>query len=182
MAFCCGDDICDVAENPCICEPDCGAFTATELVCADGIDNDCDGAIDCSDIPDCSTNPPPTPPGGSPDLEVRPNSGTPLLVWTSVPDAISYDVVEGSLTTLVASGGDYSVATSSCVIAGTRFAQALSPAPPAGGEVLWLLVRPRNCGGAGSFDSGGPAQASPRDVGIAASGNSCPSSAEATEG
>ena len=97
-----------------------------------------------------------------------------LLVWSALPDAISYDVVEGSIITLLASGGDYSAATGSCVASNAQFPQSLAPAQPAFGDVLWLLVRPRNCGGVGSYDSGGSLQVAPRDAGIAASNNSCP--------
>jgi cysteine-rich repeat protein len=56
----CGDGICDpgVPENPCNCEVDCGPPHPIEPLglCADGIDNDCDGFIDCDD-PDCTADP-----------------------------------------------------------------------------------------------------------------------------
>ena len=45
---------------------------------------------------------------------------------------------------------------------------------PASGDALWYLVRPRNCAGAGTYDSNGPAQAAPRDAEIAASPAACP--------
>lgn len=56
-ACACGNGICTPPENPCTCPPDCGLPTATETgLCADAIDNDCDGPIDCAD-PDCAADP-----------------------------------------------------------------------------------------------------------------------------
>lgn len=53
----CGDGACDIDENSCSCATDCGAPPADEIgICSDGIDNDCDGTMDCSDA-DCSTDP-----------------------------------------------------------------------------------------------------------------------------
>lgn len=43
---------------PCDCPPDCSVPPASEqpgLTCADGLDNDCDGVMDCDD-PDCDTD------------------------------------------------------------------------------------------------------------------------------
>jgi len=55
----CGDTLCDpgVGEDQCSCDADCGEPPVSEAGwCADGIDNDCDGPIDCSDG-NCSTDP-----------------------------------------------------------------------------------------------------------------------------
>ncbi len=48
----CGDGICDPDENPCSCSDDCGTAPSTETNCSDSIDNDCDGDLDCDDL-DC---------------------------------------------------------------------------------------------------------------------------------
>ena len=52
---CCGDLVCDPGEE-CSCELDCGAAPGSETSCTDGVDNDCDGDIDCADA-DCSGDP-----------------------------------------------------------------------------------------------------------------------------
>ncbi len=49
----CGDASCGVGEDVCNCPADCGAPAVDESgLCADGMDNDCDGDIDCADT-DC---------------------------------------------------------------------------------------------------------------------------------
>jgi len=56
----CGDGTCDPDEDSCSCPSDCGAPPPNELpnsTCDDGIDNDCDAATDCSDTADCGTDP-----------------------------------------------------------------------------------------------------------------------------
>lgn len=54
VASICGDGTCDPDEQ-CSCSLDCGTTPSTETDCSDGIDNDCDGNIDCSDG-DCSSS------------------------------------------------------------------------------------------------------------------------------
>ena len=45
----CGDSNCDPGENECSCPGDCGAPQATESICDDGVNEDCDGGTDCAD-------------------------------------------------------------------------------------------------------------------------------------
>jgi hypothetical protein len=54
----CGDGTCDPGEDQCSCPNDCGGPppTAETGLCADGIDNDCDGLADCNDS-DCENDP-----------------------------------------------------------------------------------------------------------------------------
>ena len=64
--FCCGDGSCDPGEDECSCPVECGEPPGTESSCTDGVDNDCDGSVDCADGDDCGTDPacdtPPPPP------------------------------------------------------------------------------------------------------------------------
>jgi FtsP/CotA-like multicopper oxidase with cupredoxin domain len=57
----CGDGTCSGGETRCACPADCGAPPTAEAVCADGLDNDCDGALDCADA-DCAAAPVCAPP------------------------------------------------------------------------------------------------------------------------
>ncbi|UCC14722.1 MAG: hypothetical protein JSW21_01825 [Gammaproteobacteria bacterium] len=56
----CGDAFCNLGEDSCSCEADCGAPPASEALeaisCSDGIDNDCDSFTDCEDS-DCAVHP-----------------------------------------------------------------------------------------------------------------------------
>jgi len=51
----CGDGSCDPSEDECNCPQDCGTPPGTETECTDGIDNDCDGSADCGDD-DCAAD------------------------------------------------------------------------------------------------------------------------------
>ncbi len=46
----CGDGVCDPGEDRCSCSEDCGA--PDQEICNNGIDDDCDNAVDCDDS-DC---------------------------------------------------------------------------------------------------------------------------------
>ncbi|MFC1611856.1 hypothetical protein ACFL6C_12910 [Myxococcota bacterium] len=47
-AHCAAGTICDAVQRACVC----AQTAATEVICSDGVDDDCDGAIDCTDA-DC---------------------------------------------------------------------------------------------------------------------------------
>ncbi|MGD8376661.1 MAG: sialidase family protein [Acidobacteriota bacterium] len=166
---CCGDGACTVGETPCLCELDCGPMTSTENSCGDGIDNDCDGVLDCADG-DCASAAPP-PPVGSPLLTVRRVDLDFFLDWQAVAGAAYYDVVHGGLDVLRTAGGDFAVATHGCDAAGVA---GLGARATPSFEDAWFLVRPGFCSATGSYDTGAPGQAASRDGGIAASGNDCP--------
>jgi hypothetical protein len=108
-------------------------------------------------------------PAGTITLTAGKISGTDVLLsWTALSGATAYDVVQGGLIALRSSGGNFQVATQTCVVAetpGTSFTQSGNPSV---GDGYWFLVRAANCGGAGTY--GGAL----RDSGIAASGILCP--------
>jgi sialate O-acetylesterase len=52
----CGNLACDSDEDQCTCSADCGSPPSAEALCANGIDEDCDGLIDCADA-DCTDKP-----------------------------------------------------------------------------------------------------------------------------
>ncbi len=130
---------------------------ANETVC-DGLDNDCDGVID-------DVAPPATP--------------SPLLLdpaavsWSAVPGAASYDVVRGHLTS-PGLNPFTSTGTDACLAAATASTSVLFAANPPVGTAWWFVARSRNCGGPGTYNSGGAGQLGSRDAGISASGAACP--------
>ena len=128
----------------------------------DGLDNDCNGAVDDAPVPT-----------GHPSLTLAKVSGTTArLSWGAIAGATRYDVVRGSLNTLRSSDGDFSLATTTCRgddIASTTLDDTNTPT----GDGFWYLVRAESCGGNGSYDGGG-SQSGARDLEIEASGVACP--------
>jgi len=134
------------------------------LEVCNGIDDNCDGAIDNAAVP-----------GSVAALQLEKQPGTTRIEWPALPVASRYDVVRGDLTTLLLTGGSYSAATKACAandITVARVDDAEDPEP--GGYGFWYLIRAANCTGVGSYDTPGASQAAPRDAGIAASGQACP--------
>ncbi len=113
-------------------------------------------------------------PTGHPDTQAGRSGETVLLSWPATADATGYDVVKGSLTILGSSAGDFAVSTTGCLANDLESTGTSDDAPVSSGDGLWYLVRPVNCGGNGTYDSGGMAQAAPRDGEITASALSCP--------
>ena len=88
--------------------------------------------------------------------------------------ATGYDIVRGSLSGLRNSGGDFTVATDSCMrddLADTAFEDADVPSEA---HPFWYLARAANCGGSGTYDGTSPYQHANRDGGIDTSSNDCP--------
>ena len=88
--------------------------------------------------------------------------------------ATGYDVVRGGLTALRAGTGDFSIAVDQCLLDDGAVTSLSVPDLPADGDGLFFLVRPVNCGGEGTYDSGAPSQVAPRDAGVEGSAGACP--------
>ncbi len=134
-------------------------FPGNPEVC-DGLDNDCDGSV--------------PPHETAPDRVAGLAMGQLQVSWSPDPLALDYDVVLGDLGLLLTGAGDFVTATTLCLandIEATSLSHGGDPDPGAG---YWLLVRPGNCAGAGSFESGGAFQSGARDPEIAAATAACP--------
>ena len=94
--------------------------------------------------------------------------------WSVVATATGYDVVKGGLSTLLSSAGDFAVATSACLANDVAAGPVDDAELPPVEDGFWYLVRALNCGGVGSYDSGGEGQVAPRDAAIALSPSACP--------
>jgi len=144
------------ASTPLVFHATFAPCVTTEL--CDGVDDDCDGVVD---------NAPP--PVGPIVLTVD----TASIAWTAAGDALTYDLVRGRL-------GAAGVVpflpgqVDACVTAATSDIAIPFTLDPSEGEGWWFLVRGHNCGGAGSWDSGDPAQVGSRDAGVNSSPAVCP--------
>jgi hypothetical protein len=128
-----------------------------EEVC-NGVDDDCNFAVD-----DLS------------GLQLGKDSATTTLDWTPLAGSPHYDVVLGDLGPLIATGGDFSQATNSCLASDLVEPHAEDPSVPDPGSGVWYLVRASGCGGGESYDeSHWSSLKRSRDSGIAASGADCP--------
>ena len=118
--------------------------------------------------------PAPPAPTQSVDLTVMQYGAQTYIFWSAVANATAYDAVYGSLNSLRTSGGNFGTATSGCLSGGVETMPLMHSVTPPLGSGTWFLIRPRNCGGTGSFDSVALGQVSSRDAEISASGKSCP--------
>jgi hypothetical protein len=143
-----------------VCRSSTGACDPAE-VCS-GTDTECP-----NDVVFPFTEPPAVYPALTLAAEPR---GT-LLSWSQVADASAYDVLRGDLAALAAGG--LTTATDTCLASGLPAESILAAEDPAADTGFWYLIRPTNCVGPGSYDSGGPSQLAPRDDAIAASPNAC---------
>ena len=147
---------------------DCNDFNASvhpgaAEICGDGLDNDCNGLTDDPQVPTVI-----------PAVVVNRSGVDAVVSWTLSPNAQFYDVQRGLLSTLRATGGDFTAATESCSannLAGTSISDS-TPAPT--GDGFWYLSRGASCGGAGSYNDGSPSQSGGRDLEIAVSPAACP--------
>jgi hypothetical protein len=113
------------------------------------------------------------PPGLVTALTLAKSGPEVVLSWTAPSGSGWFDVVEGTLSTLRSSGGNFAAATRRCTagrVPGTSVS-ASGPAPTPG-EAAWYVVRAANCRGRATYDDA--SQVAGRDAGIAASQRACP--------
>jgi hypothetical protein len=95
------------------------------------------------------------------------------LAWNSVSGATGYDVVRGTLSTLLA-GGNFTPATDACLGDNVPNTFVTDGHIPAVGDGDWILIRAANACGTGTYSDGSPTQSASPDAGIGASPNACP--------
>ncbi len=116
-------------------------------------------------------DPAPAPPEELPVLTVRREKDEVVLSWSAPREATGYDVVEGDLLMLREADGDFAAAETRC-LADDRTSLELRGTIDSF-EWAFYLVRAVNCGGAGSYASGG-ADYRNRDETILESPEACP--------
>jgi hypothetical protein len=163
---CCGDLSCDSRETPCACGIDCGTPTAQEGACGDGIDNDCDTAIDCAD-PNCAVLA--APPAGAPRLAAERSALGVRLSFGVPAGSLAFDLVHGDLDALIVTG-NLGQSVLGCLA--NDLAQSAIDVQAGSGN-RWFLVRPVGCSGPGSYDTGAAGQIASRDAAINGAGG-CP--------
>lgn len=120
----------------------------------------------------CSPAPPV--PADPIELALQKSGTDALFSWPAIAGASAYDLARGDLGLLRSSGGDFSVATDSCLASKDSATLQTDGDLPATGEGFWYLARGANCSGPGSYDSAGLSQDGSRDAEIDAAPGSCP--------
>jgi hypothetical protein len=96
------------------------------------------------------------------------------LGWAGIAQATAYDVLRGDLATLRASG-DFSEAGVTCLENNGADPESWAGETPPAGAARFYLVRGVNFACRfGTYDSGGPGEAGPRDAELAEAPSACP--------
>jgi hypothetical protein len=104
-----------------------------------------------------------------PPLFVQPGR----LRWLPSLDATHYDVVRGDLSTLLATGGDFTAAVDPCLANDTPAYELNDADLPAPGEGDWFLVRGVGAGGPFTWNSAGAGQVGDRDAELSSAAGAC---------
>jgi hypothetical protein len=111
---------------------------------------------------------------GPPSLSVDRGTGGLDLSWSATANAGVYDVVEGALSTLRDTGGDFMSATARCLSHNLPATSLqVEEADPAPGQGFWYIVRGVSNGCLGTFDEPGSSQSGSRDDEINSSLSGC---------
>jgi hypothetical protein len=141
----------------------CVPGTPAAEVC-DGIDNDCNGTAD-NDIPL---------PSPVADLAGGKTGTDTDLAWSPSADTTGYDVVKGTILSLLVGAGDFTASTTACLGDDIATTTTTDTDLPAADDGFWYLVRSVNsCSGNGTYDEGGT-QIESRDAEIDAAASTCP--------
>lgn len=100
------------------------------------------------------------------------------MSWPTSETGVAYDVVQGDLTLLRSSRGDFSIATTACLADDTETSSLSLIGHPNAGQGVWFLVRKVYPGGPTTYDTnpewGSTSQVGERDSEIDAAANACP--------
>ncbi|MDB4324853.1 hypothetical protein N9971_00760 [bacterium] len=157
------DGVCEPGESCHDCAVDCSAASSTEQVCDDGLDLDCDGAVDCQDTDccdlsacgtadldgdgfagcDCNDDDGSawTAPGPVRDLRLSSKRGTTELIFVAPLDPGGMDYGFDVLRT----GTPFGFAMDAvCLVSGAPDPQALDSDVPGAGQLFHYLARAVN--------------------------------------
>jgi hypothetical protein len=162
FATACGVGACAAAGTCTAGADSCTPGTPTPELC-DTLDNDCDGIVDNAAAPT-----------GTPALTADPSGPDTLLSWGAVAGATRYDVVRGAISTLRSSGGNFTLAVDLCAADDLAAISTTVAGSPSSNTGIFFLARAENCGGMGTYDTGGPSQVGLRDAEINAAAAACP--------
>ena len=94
--------------------------------------------------------------------------------WDAMPEATGYDIVQGDLSILRLTHGDFSAATTVCVANDRAGTSAPITGAPLPGRAFWFLGRDIQGSANGTYDSDDAGEMGSSDAGITASPAHCP--------
>jgi hypothetical protein len=162
------DTDCDDAFEARVSDPlDCNDVNAAihpgASEACDGLDNDCNEAIDDVAFP--------VSPSVVGELRFQTDDD---LTWSRSSEQRAFDVVRGNLATLRNSAGNFTSSLEACIEDGALENSSIDIGAPGSGVKWYYLVRAVGCAANGSYDENSPSQQGTRDPEIAASPATCP--------